>query len=302
MTTNLPATVGDLTYNEFMAMSGMDIDHMGRDIPTLRVNYDDEDEKKRPLRRGIWVLNHKDHGKVYSDSVDVVIYLNRYQYSHYDLELKKTVATSVFFKTFNDEIMDDAGGFKCGKMTRKEQLLLDPITLKAQKEIKLSRVIFLTVTMQGKTAEGVDVSVENYPALFYGRGTHYLPISNYVDNMHRNKMHGAFFQTRFTLDRKKNEGVSYWEVVPVTVGPRELTGEDYEITKKFNLLVEHENEGIVEKFNKVRAKNQGKALANSFVKEGSITADFEDITPTKKVKPKRLSNPNDPNDSVVDLA
>ena len=57
------------------------------------------------------------------------------------------VSMSTHFRSFSEEIPDNQGGFKCGKVPRKDFDDLSDAEKVIQKEIKTTKVLFGTVTM-----------------------------------------------------------------------------------------------------------------------------------------------------------
>lgn len=273
---NLPVLT-EASTEELAIALGFKQEFNGPILPTLRVNYEDEDKDENPIKRGEWSINF-DGTPVYAKTCIVRFMFSRFQYSHYDLTEGKTICTSVYFENFSDEIPDTCGGFKCGKMPRKEVADADSATKDLQRKIKLSRVLFCLVTMEGVDAKGNKVVVESYPCLFHARGTHYMPIGEYLDNLLRNGHLPWSVLTKFSTKRKKNDGVTYWEVSPEKATDVSFNAADYIIVKDFAALVESENTRIMDEF--VRKHDKRKK------NEAPLSADFEvtamkDITPDK---------------------
>lgn len=285
--TNLPV-LAEASNEELAVALGFKQNFQGPLLPTLRVNYEDEDQDENPIKRGDWSINYEGT-PVYAKEVVVRLMFSRFQYSHYDLTEGKTICTSVFFENFGDEIPDTCGGFKCGKLTRKEQADISPSEKELQRKIKLSRVMFVLATMNGKDAKGNKVTVEDYPCIFHARGTHYMPVGDYIDELVRLGNLPMAVLTKFSTKRKKNEGVTFWEVVPENSGDVPFTADDYKIVKDFAALVESENIRIMDEFVQKHDKRKES--------EAPLSADFKvvdvSVEPAKDEFPDTLEGVGD---------
>lgn len=258
MEINLPTTLDGLSAHELMVMTGFKQEFDGSQLPALRVNYDDEDDDGNEIPRGAWALTTEvDNNLVTIFSKEPVFFrplFNTRQYSHYDADTQKMIAVSVHFQKWGDEVPDSAGGFKCGKVTKKQFEQLTEAEQEVQKKIKLSNVLFGLVTMSGVTRTGNKISVENVPCLFYARGTHYMPIDGFLDKLRKTNTPPQTVVIKFDLERKKNGGVTYWEVVPTTEKDVPFVAADLEIMTKFTETIKAENAQILDKWKKARAK------------------------------------------------
>lgn len=258
MSTNLPSLTPNSkeTKKQVMQFLGQSSPLNGDsavDFPSLRVNYDDEDSEGNVIPRGHWTFSYNGRN-VYSSEVFMRIMFVRMQYSHYNQEKRQQISTSIYFTTFGEEVPDDTGGMKCGKLSKRELDKLSESERKIQSEIKLSKVLFGFVSADAKTSTGEDLKIQNYPVVFYARGTHYMPIADYLDNLTREGILMLGVQTKFTLNKRKNGSVTYWEVVPSIGENIEINLEqDQQAIKHISDMVEEENRKIIEKWSTVRA-------------------------------------------------
>lgn len=250
LTTLIPAGISE---EEWLRLTGAPVEKAGLNLPSLRVNYDDQDDDGNDIPRGQFVISNPDGVRVFAKSVKLRIMAVRMQYSRYDAEAQKTASTSIYFRSFYDEVPDDTGTLKCGKVDKKKfETLTDP-EKNFQKSIKLARVLFCLISVEGKTAKGEDATIENMPCVFYARGTNYMPISDYLDQFNKKGSYSSVW-TEFTLERKRNGGASFWEVKPETKDKANVTVEDITLLRDFDATIQAVNDDILGKWTKAKAK------------------------------------------------
>lgn len=105
---------------ELMKMIGQGAMDTGPQWPLLRINRLSDDDDGNTLPVGTFMLNSKQVGdRVYGKPALFRPFMNRYQYARYDAQTEKYTNFSVMFSDFNDDIPDELGGFKCGKVAKK---------------------------------------------------------------------------------------------------------------------------------------------------------------------------------------
>jgi hypothetical protein len=255
MSINLPTNFETLSPEELLILSGFKSpDSYQSSLPTLRVNYEDADDDGNDLPRGQWTISHEGV-RVFGKVARLRPIVSTLQYRHFDKDKKAIVSTSVHFNSFNQEIPDDTGGYKCGKVTRKKYETLSPVEQAIQKEIKLSRVIFGLVSIDGVNQKGEPTTVENLPCVFYARGTNYMPMDNFFKSI-EGVVLPQEIEIVMSLKREKPDGVVFWVVEPSYDKKNKLKvdKEIFDLMRKFSDTVKAENDQIVDKFSKVRAK------------------------------------------------
>lgn len=256
MNVNLPANIKDVSPDELMALTGQDVPMGGLNMPSLRINYHEEDDDGNQLPRGQWTMS-VDGTQVFAPTVNVRILFATHQYGHYDTDKNKQVSTSVHFQNWSDDIIDDAGGFRCGKVSRDRLDTLSEAEQAVQKDIKLSRVLFCLVDIVGVDKAGEPVEGKAVPAVFYAKGTNFMPMTDYLKMLTRNKKLMQKVVTKFDIQRKKNGTLTYFEVVPSEDGEVDsITKEDMELLADAVDAVKLENDRVTKKWEKV---NGGKA-------------------------------------------
>lgn len=245
--TNLPANLEELDAHALAKLTGQKEDRTGNSLPTLRVNYDDQDGDGNDIPRGQWSCYLSDGRRVFAKKVSFRVFLTKYQYSHYNSDKQEFVSVSVYFDKFGDEAPDTAGGFKCNKVTRKQLADLTDAEKLIQKEIKASRVCFGLLSVEGVNPRGEPVSTENEPVMFYARGTNFMPMSDYIKTASASEGWLGAVKTKLSLKREKNGNVTYWTVVPETADTIKYGKDDLELLRMFYDTVEAENKEILEK-------------------------------------------------------
>lgn len=288
---NLPATLDGLSVQEEMRATGQIMSgNDGLGLPSLRVNYDDEDQDGNKIPRGSWTVYGED-GQVFADSVLFRPILTTIQYNHYDSDEGKTRATSIHGSGFDSEFQDSAGGFKCGKLSKQQFKELTEAEQAIQKDIKCSKVFFGLVTVAGVNTKGKKSKVADLPCVFYARGTHFMPMADYVEKLHRTNTPMRSVQISMDLNRQKNGGVTYWEVNPTTKQDGlELSAAINGVYGEFLATIKAENESIMSKWTTAQKKKgdasmekiSASATSGDKIMEGQsddLTIDLDDEIP-----------------------
>lgn len=285
MITNLPANLDN--ERDLMKASGQQPDEpLGLALPVLRVNYDAEDDGGGSLPRGRWAMSLTDGTKVYADKRAQVIFRPIFvtqQYSHFDSEKGKMVSKSVHFQSWNDEVPDSTGTFKCGKKPKKVREELSDAEKALQDKIKLSRVLFGVATFDALRFEGdLDENgnrpatahrVESLPCVLYAKGTNYMPMTNFLDGLTDRKIPMQKVNINITkLILHKNGQVKYWEVVPEFGGEAQVTQEDLDLLRDFAETAKAETDQVLEKFEAAQKKKGGKEGLAEALSVGQLTA------------------------------
>ncbi len=260
MSINLPANLDTISPQELAILTGQTQERDGNGLPTLRVNYEDQDDDGNKIPRGEWVAYRPDGVKVFSPIAKFRPILSVFQYNHYDADKQELVSKSVYFRTFKDEVPDTAGGFRCGKVKKKDFDKMPPAEQEIQKKIKLSRVLFGSLSLQGVDQKGAAQEIVDMPCMFYARGSHYMPMTNFIEAL---KVPMQQVEVEMALNRVKNGGVVYWEVVPSynreVVLP--ITKDTLDLLRQFGDTVGAENDQILTQHKQVRAKGVSPRLA-----------------------------------------
>lgn len=251
--------IANMTSDQFAEMMGYTRDRRDMPFPRMTINSQAEDDEGRPLRPGTFVIPHEVHGRVYSKKPKTTTTIHfrpmviQYQYNVYDSELKQYTSRSIFFKDWREDILDTSGGRRCGKVTGKAKDNLNEYEKEQQKKIKCQRYMFGLLAMDGVTASGEDVVIEDMPVLFRHGGLNFmsigevlsdiqkngqLPWSHYLELGTKREIHGA--NTFYTCTVEKVPGAEMGS----------LTKDEMLIAAHFMDYVSAENDEVVRLHNK----------------------------------------------------
>lgn len=288
MTINLPANIETFSKQDLMVLTGQEQEQSGLGLPSLRVNYDDQDKDGNNVPRGHWVLATGGQ-VVYAPVAALRVMFSTYQYSHFDQDEQKMVSTSIHFQNWNQEVPDDAGGMKCGKLPKKTVESLSEAEKQVQSRIKVARVLFGLVSMEGVNHAGEKASITDVPAVFYAKGTNFMPMADYLKELHRKGVPMQTVQTQLDLKRLRNGAVTYWEVVPSTVKTDvDIAQEDFKLISQFAETAKAENEVVLRKWKKVQGGDKSEtqdrrklveAIMRGNASQAPIDPDLNDAIP-----------------------
>ncbi len=104
---------GKYTKDQLLAMSGQLVGGNGNLMPNCYINrqaVDRDTEEQLPL--GVYCVDTKGYGKVYSQRKKPIIfrpYVRKFRYEVYDSKEDATVARTILFSNFKEEILADNG-------------------------------------------------------------------------------------------------------------------------------------------------------------------------------------------------
>lgn len=265
----LPARREDVSEEEVLKAMGLSKPEYEITLPRLAVNYNSEDDQKRSVQRGVFVVKFKDaEGKlqtVYGNKAEFALSIARINYTRYDNATKKTVARSIYgdkndyFKAV--DLPDSAGGYKAGYLPGK--LREDGVDENGKKKfrpqtagVKANLHLFGVVNMQGEVVSGVDSK---------GRATYTdyeikdLPVRLILRGQSMGDMLG-FLKDATDVDKNymvltlvKGEGaIDYWNIESVKGKPHEIPWNTFvELLGNFQSLIVEENKLIMDSHVKV---------------------------------------------------
>lgn len=252
METNLPANLQDI--DALMKLTGIRGDFTPSPYPTVRVNYDDQDDDGNAIPRGKFSLYTDEGTRVFADTIQFRIMMVAKRYQHYSKELQKVVSTSVYFQKFTNEIPDDIGGNKCGKVSKKLLPQLSAEEQLAQKEIQLSQVIFGLVSAVGKDTKGNDVIITEKPATYFARGSTFMPAAEYLEELDKKNILPFSIVTNISLKREKNNNVTFWMGVFTPGEKLEVGNKEIAFLKEVLAYIKGENDIVVDKWRSAKTK------------------------------------------------
>lgn len=255
------ATIENKSVKDVMALTGQSSgEEFILPFSFLSVNRDADDADGNVLPVGTFKLAHPTLGNLFAKTVVFRPFMNTYRYSKYDPELEKTVARTVYFKSFSEkEIPDSSGGMKCGKVTGKAKNDLSEVEKVEQKDIKCHRHLFGVVTMTGVDKDGKEHTVESWPVTMKLGGVNFMPIGEIMDALTKKKLLMFNHEFNLSLKRDKNGATVFYHIIPeVDYSKRvDFTDMDMDVLNTFLAHVEHENQRVLDAWSKARGLQPG---------------------------------------------
>jgi hypothetical protein len=252
----VPAGAGSLA--DLMKMIGQgQAEQQTSRWPFLKINRDADDDEGNSLPVGTFTMYSKQAGKrVYGKPALLRPLLNRYQYRLFDPDKEQYINNSIIFTDFGEDIPDEQGGFKCGKVSAKNLDTLTTLQAQAQKNIKCFRLVYGLVSLNGVTPEGEKITVDNEPVVWKVRGSNFMPIGEVFESLRKQKKLLFNYQISLDLERQKKGSNVYYVAKPTLANddPIPLLSVDMDLLKEFITDIENQNAEIWEKHKRVQSK------------------------------------------------
>jgi hypothetical protein len=251
-----------------MKLSGQtDDDTPKTGLSRLNINYDTDTDDGHSLKKGTWKVYY-DGEFVYADSVKFRPLLRTYEWSVWDQDEGKFSSRSVQAPSLDYQFPDTTGGNKCGRLSKSEEEELGdthPLTL-ASRLATCNQVFYALITMEGKTADGTEVKIENYPVVTYFKRSGFRPAREAIERLGRNTL---MTEVVFELTTKRNKmgSVTYFTPVFTQTETVSMDEASMETMAMFLDTVKASNANILEQH-----KEASKAKANE--EEVDLAADF----------------------------
>jgi hypothetical protein len=172
-------TMDAARQRELNAILGASSDEGPTRLSILKVNSKRKDADGKKIPEGHFVLTGMDD-PVYAEKVKIRPLSHTFQWMHFDSEAKKLVNKTLIVPNFRVEPIDMKGTLRCGKPASKVFRELSKDDQKKYEDIKCYRQVRCLVTYTGKTADGVEVTVENHPAVLMLKGSNFSPFEDEV--------------------------------------------------------------------------------------------------------------------------
>jgi len=252
---------------EMMRLTGQaDDDQPKQGLARLNINYDTDTDEGHSLKKGTWKVYY-DGEFVYADNVEFRPLVRTYEWSVWDQEQGKFASRTVQAPGLDYAFPDTTGGQKCGRLTKSEEEQLGedhPDTL-ASRLATCNQVFYAIINMKGKTAEGKDVEIKDYPVMTYFKRSGFRPAREAIQKLGTTPMNEVVFD--MTTKRHKMGSVTYFTPVFTQSGSAKLDEATTEMLKMFLETIKASNNNILEQH-----KEALKAKANE--EEVDLAADF----------------------------
>ena len=157
-------------------------------LPRLNINYDAETEDGQTLPRGSWKM-YMDGRFIYAEKVTVQPILRTFEYSVWDQESGTFSSKSVQKTSLSGMFPDTVGTNKCGRLTREEEdrLSKDDIAYLNSRAVVCNQVIYGKISGSFKTADGMEVTIEDQPVVAYFKRSGFKPINDFINGLSKQK-------------------------------------------------------------------------------------------------------------------
>jgi len=206
--------VKDGNHDDLMRLSGqLSEDAPKQGLMRLSINYDTETDDGQVLKKGAWKI-YQDGGFVYTEKVEFRPLVRTYEWSVWDQDEAKFSSRSVQAPSLDYRFPDTTGGNKCGRLTKSEEAELGedhPLTL-ASRLATCNQVFYALVSLTGKTADGSEVKLKDYPCIAYFKRSGFRPAREAIEKLGKNV---AMYTTSFELTTKRHKQGSVTYFTPV---------------------------------------------------------------------------------------
>jgi len=253
---------------DLMKLTGQgDDDTPKQGLSRMNINYTDETDEGIPLKKGVWKVYYEGEF-VYADKVDFRPLMRTYEWSVWDQEQGKFSSRSVQAPSLEFQFPDSTGGFKCGRLTKseEEQLGEDHALTLASRLATCNQVFYAVISLEGKTADGTEVSIKDYPVMTYFKKSGFRPAREAIQKLDKKPMQEVVFE--LTTKRNKQGSVVYY--TPVFTRKDEVSIDDatFEMISMFKETIKASNNNILDQH-----KEALKAKASE--EEVDLAADFQ---------------------------
>lgn len=154
-------TYNGKTKEQILAMAGQLVG--GNNLmPNMYINRNARDrDTGETLPTDVFTFEHKQFGRVFSkfkEAVKFRPYIRKFRYEVYDSTKDATVARTIFFGDFKEEIIADNGLLKAGAVKKGE-----PARLPDDQKARCKLFVYGTVSFTAMDLKGNEVEVVDYP-------------------------------------------------------------------------------------------------------------------------------------------
>jgi hypothetical protein len=265
---NMLEAVKSGNRDEMLRLTGQGSDDTPKaGLSRLNINYETDTDDGHSLKKGTWKVYY-DGEFVYSDAVEFRPMVRTYEWSVWDQEEGKFSCRSIQAPSLEYQFPDTQGGNKCGRLTKSEEEQLGedhPKTL-ASRLATCNQVFYAVINMEGKTADGRDVKIENYPVVTYFKRSGFRPAREAIERLGKSTMMNEVVFD-LTTKRHKMGSVTYFTPVFTQKGQAKMDDAAMELMAMFLETVKASNATILE-------QNKEAVKAKSSEEEVDLAADF----------------------------
>ena len=254
-----------------MEMTGQGSINKSEGLSRININYDTETEDGVTLTRGDWKV-FVGGEYLYAKEVFFRPILRTFEWSVFDADEGAFSCKSVQKPTLAGDFPDTEGGSKCGRLSASDEEKLkddDPMRLRSRSAV-CNQVLYGMVSGTYKKATGEDVVLENHPVVAYFKRSGFLPMSNFINSLTKQKKIMQKVWIKLATSKQKKGSVTFWIPVPTLSSECEITDDDKALMKKFAETVKAHNETIMEQYRQT-------AKLKSPAEDDNLAGDFDNV-------------------------
>jgi hypothetical protein len=260
-----PSVVPSLTnmsVAELAALTGQDAGNASENqgLPRFSINHSEEDNEGRTIPRGQFALKLPETGQTaYAKEAELRIFYRLYTYSRWDTEQQAFGCQTIQAPTLNADFYDTEGNFRCGRLTKDELAKVSKGSAEEllHKSVKCNQVLYNTVRLLDPVdAEGKKVDMpEEVPSVWYIRGSSFLPVSDHIKAIARQKQIMCTALNKVTTSRRKMGGNSYFVPILAVAKTVDIREGDQGLMTKFFETKEAINNKVMNQWREEKEKN-----------------------------------------------
>ena len=254
-----------------MEMTGQGSTNKSEGLSRININYDTETEDGVTLTRGDWKV-FVGGEYLYAKEVFFRPILRTFEWSVFDADEGAFSCKSVQKPTLAGDFPDTEGGSKCGRLSASDEEKLkddDPMRLRSRSAV-CNQVLYGMVSGTYKKATGEEVVLENHPVVAYFKRSGFLPMSNFINSLTKQKKIMQKVWIKLATSKQKKGSVTFWIPVPTLSSECEITDDDKALMKKFAETVKAHNETIMEQYRQT-------AKLKSPAEDDNLAGDFDNV-------------------------
>ena len=160
-----------------------------------------------------------------------------FTYSRWDAEQGTFGSQTIQAPNLSADFYDTEGGIRCGRLTKDQAdgLAKDSPEMMLHKSVKCNQILYNTVQLVNPVdADGNKVDMpDEVPSVWYVRGSGFMPVSDHIKMIDRQKKIMCTSVNKVTTSRKKMGGNSYYVPVMSTLKYVDIKDSDQELIAKF---------------------------------------------------------------------
>jgi|TARA_R110000796_G_scaffold21969_2_gene64129 hypothetical protein len=266
---NVAPSLKDMSVAELATLTGQEVsNNEGQSLPRLAINHAEEDNDGKTIPRGQFSLKLPDGVTAYAKEAHIRIFYRLFTYSRWDVEQGSFGCQTIQTTSLGADFYDTEGNMRCGRLTKDEAagLAKDSPEMNLHKSVKCNQILYNTVQLVDPVdADGHKVVMpDEVPSVWYIRGSSFIPVSDHIKMIARQKQIMCTVVNKATTARRKMAGNSYYVPVMATLKTVEIKDTDQELMTKFFETKEAINNKVMGQWREAKEKNAKLGDLNDF--------------------------------------